>query len=674
MTLNTKLAKALAKAVAAIAMVLTTASCTDNIAFGNDFLDKAPSNSTTKDSVFSKAEYAEQFLTGVYSLQYYGIPYRSSSSAPLSASYWQGKFDALTDIYHLHFPSSSIYQSYYTETFTASSDGSIYGFDTENVWELVRAAYLFLENVGSVPDMSDDDKAVFSGEAKCLIASAYFNLFKFYGGLPIVKSSFTGLDESYWMPRATVDSTVTFMTGLLDEAAAVLPWAYTGTEAQTETGRWTRAGAMAPKCKILQFAASPLFNSDQPYYGGTTEAEQQHLVWYGGYNQDLWTQCREACDEFFDALAANGYYEMTEPAGTTTADYRYAFRYGYVNQASTEVIHSVRVSTSTHDSKYSAYTLMGDNERYAYTPTQEYIEMFPWSDGTPFDWEKDSLAGLLDQMFVKGDTVEGLQDLQNRVLTRDPRLYETVRINGVPQVTEWSSGKCSGDIFESWVGGTTALNQPKTETGVFATGYANNKYYVGSCYDRQAPQWDVLRMSDLYLTYAEALLQADNDFTRAIEYVDKVRARVGLKGLVECNPDKPLTTDKDSLMEEILRERACELGFENERYFDLIRYKRADIFSKRLHGLRIYRLVKNEETGEWERSETKWTDGDKKTDSDDPTASGFYEPTHFDYERFELTQPVRLAWTNGFDPKWYLFPFPQTEINKGYGLVQNPGW
>lgn len=106
MTLNTKLAKALAKAVAAIAMVLTTASCTDNIAFGNDFLDKAPSNSTTKDSVFSKAEYAEQFLTGVYSLQYYGIPYRSSSSAPLSASYWQGKFDALTDIYHLHFPSS----------------------------------------------------------------------------------------------------------------------------------------------------------------------------------------------------------------------------------------------------------------------------------------------------------------------------------------------------------------------------------------------------------------------------------------------------------------------------------------------------------------------------------------------------------------------------------------
>ena len=620
-----KIHKLLFGGLVAVAAAAGVSSCTDEIAVGSEFLDKAPSNSTTKDSVFSKAEYAEQFLTGVYSLQYYGIPYRSSSSAPLSASYWQGKFDALTDIYHLHFPSSMLYGSYYSGSLTASTDGPIYGFTTENFWELIRSAYMLLENIDGVPGMEQSEKDRLSAEGKCLIASTYFNMFKCYGGLPIVTGTFSGLDGSYSLPRASVDRTVRFMTGLLDEASSVLPWAYTGTAAQTETGRWTRAAAMALKCKIFQFAASPLFNSDQPYYGGSTEAERDSLVWYGSYRQDLWDSCRTACRQFFNEVAANGYYRMVMPTANTQEAYRYAFRYGYVNQASPEVIYSVRVTNSTHDSRYQGYTLMyGRNERYSYTPTAEYVEMFPWRDGTPFDWHTDSVAGRLDTMFVKGDRVEGLQDLQNRVLTRDPRLYETVRINGVPQVTEWSSGKCSGDIFESWVGGTTALNQPKTETGVFATGYANNKYYVGSCYDRQAPQWDVLRMSDLYLTYAEALLQADNDFTRAIEYVDKVRARVGLKGLVECTPDKPLTTDKDSLMEEILRERACELGFENERYFDLIRYKRADIFSKRLHGLRIYRLVKNEETGEWERSETKWTDGDKKTDSDDPTASGFY--------------------------------------------------
>ena len=53
---------------------------------------------------------------------------------------------------------------------------------------------------------------------------------------------------------------------------------------------------------------------------------------------------------------------------------------------------------------------------------------------------------------------------------------------------------------------------------------------------------------------------------------------------------------------------------------------------------------------------------------------GFYEPTDFEYERFTFNNRARVFWSQGFDPKWYLFPFPQTEINKGYGLVQNPGW
>ena len=50
------------------------------------------------------------------------------------------------------------------------------------------------------------------------------------------------------------------------------------------------------------------------------------------------------------------------------------------------------------------------------------------------------------------------------------------------------------------------------------------------------------------------------------------------------------------------------------------------------------------------------------------------QPVNFEYEKFELANPVRYWWKYGFDPKWYLSPFPQTEINKGYGLIQNPGW
>lgn len=65
---------------------------------------------------------------------------------------------------------------------------------------------------------------------------------------------------------------------------------------------------MALKAKILTFAASPLFNNDKPYYDGSTEAEQQHLVWYGDYQQSRWEDALQACEDFFKELKKNGYY------------------------------------------------------------------------------------------------------------------------------------------------------------------------------------------------------------------------------------------------------------------------------------------------------------------------------------------------------------------------------
>ena len=219
-----------------------------------------------------------------------------------------------------------------------------------------------------------------------------------------------------------------------------------------------------------------------------------------------------------------------------------------------------------------------------------------------------------------------------------------------------------GDPYELWVGGTDANMNSKNETGSFATGYDNQKYYMDNDYLRKFTQWVYLRLSDIYLTYAEALMQAKGDNSAAIKQIDIVRSRVGLKGLVVCNPDKNLLSNKEELLEEILRERACELGMEDARFFDLIRYKRADLFEKPLHGLLIWRLDEN-----GNRIERKWREGDKVT-------QGTQQPIHFDYEKFELNNRRRYWWDYGFEPKWYLSPFPQIEINKGYGLIQNPGW
>ncbi|WP_299992579.1 RagB/SusD family nutrient uptake outer membrane protein [uncultured Bacteroides sp.] len=669
-------------AVATLGMV----SCTDEIKFGNAFLEKAPGGTVTADEVFSNPEYTRNFLASVYSTQYYNLPANSTNNAPQCQNYWKGMPDALGDDFHLFFNNTIVFTKYYNGSLTSAIDnkknGNIYPYTNEYIWENIRHCWILIERINEVPDMSDAEKARIADEARCLMAYTYFIAFRWYGGLPIIRQSFSGAESSYDLPRASVEATVDFMLELLDTVIGnkALPWAYTGAEAKSETGHWTLAGAMALKCKVLAFAASPLFNDAQPYYQGKYTTESELCSWYGGNKPELWTQLKKACDDFFAQLKSQGHYQFIKPIGNTQEDYRYAFRSGYILQNSTEILHSVRRSKNAHGNDYGWYNLgwggkadgSGGNDRYSYCPTQEYIEMFPWADGTPFDWEKAEKEGKLDYMFVKGDTVKGRQQLQNLRYTRDPRLYETAIVNGARQTVNWGDGRSSGNNWETWVGGTTAGTNSKTNSGKYATGYRMLKYIVGEAMRRKFPQWNAIMLSDIYLTYAEAIVQTGGSFTDAISYVDEVRARVGLKGLVECNPDKNLTSNKENLLAEIMRERACDLAFQNERYFDLIRYKRADLLGRPLHGLRIYRLVKDKD-GKWVRSETQWYNKslNKGLSEDDPN---FYEPSHFDYERFQITTGARAWWSDGFDPKWYLQPFPITEVNKNYGLVQNAGW
>ena len=273
-------------------------ACTDEIKFGDSFIEKQPGGTLTIDSVFSNPEYTRQFLTGIYALQYYGLPYSSNSGICTSQNPYFGKLDGLTDCYQTHYNSTAIYNSYYSGTMTSNNDPLI-SFIHDNVWEAVRQAWILITNIEKVADIPNDEKANMIAQAKCLIAARYFDLFSVYGGLPIIDHPFTGSEGSYEMPRASVDSTVTFMTTLLDEAIPNLRWAYNGTTTDTDatnnTGRWTAAGAMALKAKILLFSASPLYNSDKGYFDGTTEAEQKHLVWHGNYDASRWQKALQAC-------------------------------------------------------------------------------------------------------------------------------------------------------------------------------------------------------------------------------------------------------------------------------------------------------------------------------------------------------------------------------------------
>ncbi len=637
------------------ASLLSMSSCLDKIAFGSAFLEKAPGGDVTKDTVFGNPDYARRFLWQTYTNMYYGLPTYWDGGVQVKLN--TGMFEILSDCWHSHNSWDDVTRQYYSGAHVA---GNVDKFDYlgEKVWEGVRASWIFINSIDATPDMKEEEKARLKGEAKCIIASRYFDMFRHYGGLPIEDKDYTGTEPSYDLPRASVEETVNFMVKLLDEAIPVLPWKLGDTPDSNDQlddlsnwdGRFTKAAAMMLKAKILCFAASPLFNSAQPYYGGNTEAEQKHYVWYGGYKPELWEQCRKACEDFFQTNASNGnYYALVQADGTTPGKYRAAFRKAYATRGTTEMLLSTRIRYTTNNNDWN-YLFHSWNGNGGYTPTLEFMEMFSWKDGRPFNYDQLEKEGRLDDMFMDS----------KYNLTRDPRLYETIIVNNM-QMSLNDNGDMSGRHAELWVMGREAGANPKQENGMYATGFANNKFYMYDDSRNKPTLWPYLRLSDMYLIYAEALAQTGN-YDKAVEEVDVVRKRVGLKGLKESEPGKNFS-DKNTLIEAILRERACELGLEDTRLFDMIRYKRKDLFMKPLHGLRISRLDDNGQV-----LEASWSD--KKVGEVGYSPTG---PIRFKYERFPLTN-VRRAWWTTFDEKWYLSPFPPTEVNKGYGLVQNPGW
>lgn len=679
---------------------MAAVGCTDEVQLGNKFLDKSPGGTMNLDSIFSNPDYVNQFLTNIYNQQYYGLPYGNSKMMTQAANPYNGKLDALTDIYQMHWSACKVWTSYYTATFSAKEDPLI-SFTNEKVWETVHQVSIIKENIDRVPNMDQKKKDYIVAQAKALQAFAYSLLLPHYGGLPIIENTITGAGDGVGQ-RATFAETVDAIVKWCDEAKDHLYWAYNGNDAESgsnQTGRWTKAGVMALKAQVLWLAASPLYNSSTPYLSQESEAFTQNLVWYGDFQQSRWERALKAFEEFWEENRKNGeYYHLYQADKKNLDAWRLAYRRGYMFDDSPENIHWTKVAGIY--GTQGAYSWLNWNtwgvNRSNNHPTLEYIEMFPWSDGKPFDREKDMkkvntytvnrddmtydvytcLNGQYDKLFYKYEAVRGGF---KKTGSRDPRLYENATVSGTLENLPLQSadGKATGNIRELWVGGqhgAQCVKHPSDTTLVEAltsycpTGFAAYKYVLNQIEWHRDPNmhWNVLTIPDMILMYAECLAECGR-LTDAIDQVDLLRERVGMKSIANFN--KSLKTDKDQLIEEILRERACELGMTNARYIDMIRRKRSDWMTKPLHGMATYRMIKNAKN-EWVRRNAPYFGDDKN--------GGMAEPARFEYEPFELKQGVRVLWNK--DPnsdevkKWFMMPFPQDEINKGYGLIQNPGW
>ena len=216
-------------------------------------------------------------------------------------------------------------------------------------------------------------------------------------------------------------------------------------------------------------------------------------------------------------------------------------------------------------------------------------------------------------------------DATNPYAGRDPRLAETVLVNGAA----WK-----GETIESFVGGLNGapiVNATKT-------GYYLKKYVIEDINltptntTSREHTWVLFRLGEVLLNYAEAMNEAygpENASTygmTALEAVNKIRARANM-------PNFPNGLSKDEFRQKLQNERMVELAFEDHRFWDVRRWK-----------------IGNETTDIYAVKITR----DAVTNN-------------FEYQK-------SLLEVRNFEERMNLYPIPKSEINKNSNLVQNSGW
>lgn len=640
----------------AAAALFAASSCSD-LKFGNDFLEKAPGADMTLEQIFSSKLYAERELIGAYASLRTCLTVHSNNG---NYEFQNGgnkigwdNLDTMTDLMQSHCTWGGVIKTYYAGTYNAEAENEgsgKFGFlpDQEGAWTGIRRAWIFINNVDRVPDMTDEEKKVRKGEARMIIALQMHEMLRHFGGVPILDDYATPENEmTADYSRKTVRQCVDFIVNMCEQAAKELPW----TIADADNGRMTAAGALALKARVLQLAARPLFNASTPYLQAqeptaankaSVKEDPGLMTWLGSYKQENWQAVADACEDFFKKNTENGdAYRMVMPQTNDAEGYRQAFSTCYADRESPEIIihtgRAIPTYSNTYHRFYFGLTDQGQAGR-GYgggCVTLNFVDMFTAADGTPSDYRK----------WLSDHGHDGTV-YNNPFTGKDPRLYETVLIAGDRYRT-----RCA----ETWIDG---LEHGSSANPKCATGFIIRKFLwdYNDEFLNKATNSAYIRLPELYLMYAEALNELGRS-QEALSWLNKTRTRVGLPEMTLPNaaklhsgqalPDYPecsLQGDK-YLREEILDERAREFCFEEVRWFDIAFWKREDLMRKILYGIQITR-----KSGSFEEGNLVLT---------------YSDPSKMDQGRI---------WQDKFSPKWFLSAFPSDEINKGYGLVQNPGW
>lgn len=480
----------------------------------------------------------------------------------------------------------------------------------ESIWRSIRRCNIMLENIDKPVDLSPAEKQRWIGEVKFLKAYYNYYLLRMYGPIPIIKTNLdiTASTEQVRVSRAPVDSVFSYIVQLLDEAAPDLPPVITN-QAQ-ELGRITSVIALSVKAEVLATQASPLFNGN-PDYAGVKNNDGQPLF-SSTYDATKWQKAATAAKVAIDACTAAGLklYTFNAP-GTIGVLPDSLVKVLTIQNAVTEkwdqnaeLIWALNPTfpdqgyATPRMTQKSAVNIFSNPSTFA-VPINT-AELFYTDKGVPlnedntFDYANRyglRIGDAASQFYVaKGYTTI------NEHFNREPRFYANIAFDGG---IWFGNGKTSiNDMYHVEARGNLSLAGPKDLNTLNITGYWPKKLanYL-SVYDdgfvEISYHLPIMRLAGLYLLYAEALNEANGPSSEAISYIDMVRARAGLGGVISSwatyskNPSKPST--QDGLRAIIHQERRIELCFEGQSGWDLRRWKEMQgVLSTPQQGWNIY--------------------------------------------------------------------------------------
>ena len=486
-------------------------------------------------------------------------------------------------------------------------------FSWGRIYSVVRDINTFVENVAVSEALDPAESEVLLGEAYYLRAFFYHNLWRMYGGVPVVDATFELGQEidAYQVPRNSFEETLDFILADIDRADTRL-----GLDGR-RPGAATRGAALALKSRVLLYAASDLYNLNP---SGAAET--------GFSGGDQTARLQAALDAAEDVMNL-GLYGLA-PAPTPDEYQRLIVRGGdngfiwgrfFNGDGADAHNHSLWISPNGYGS------WSGD------TPLQNHVDAYEMSDGSEFSWDNPEHAA---NPYANRDPRFEANILYNGRIWRgrvggaaeiDPRGIIQTGFYEVPGEANLRPGLDTREgPIQNWNGTRSGYNMAKflSSEVIPETQQAFNP-------------WVHFRYAEILLNYAEAaaLLGQEAD---ALMALNQVRARVGM-------PDVPAGgSGGRTVLEHIQRERQIELAFEGHRYFDVRRWMIApEVYSVDNMGIRI--------TGRL-----------------DPNGELLVNNT-YRYE-YEFTLMQRKAW----DDKNYFVPIPRGEINRNPTLTQNPGY